>query len=60
MPETSKNILKSKTFWFNIAGAIAEYSGYIPVAPGTALLISNGINIGLRYLTTKPVTILPK
>lgn len=51
--EKLKGLVKSKTFWFNIASAGLELSGlltpYIP--PGSATLAVNMVNIGLRVIT---------
>ena len=56
----SKTLWTSKTFWFNLLTAGAELAQVIPLPPGTALLVTNAINIGLRLVTDKPVTVLPK
>lgn len=59
-----KNILKSKTFWFNaIAGVIGLAQQYglfemIPAPYGAAAVILG--NLVLRVVTTQPVTILPQ
>jgi uncharacterized membrane protein len=54
----AKNILKSKTFWFNIIGAILQVlqtTGVINIPQGilTDSLVAG--NIGLRTITTQPV-----
>jgi hypothetical protein len=63
-----KNILLSKTFWFNIltiATVVAAAQGYTPdqgLADKVAslMIVANPIvNIVLRYFTHKAVTILP-
>lgn len=68
IPLNSKNILTSKTFWFNIlAGLVAIASqfdfgsfepdaGVITIALGVVALV----NLVLRYLTDQGVHILPK
>lgn len=61
MSETpSKPIYKSKTFWWNILSAAAEYSQVLPLPPGVAILIANGVNIALRLITKEPVHVVPK
>lgn len=62
----SKNIFTSKTFWLNaltIGGTILTGGfGSIPALaahPGVVTGVLAGINIGLRVVTTDPVTILP-
>jgi len=64
----SKNIVKSKTFWFNILAALATIAsqfgfgdfepdkGVVAVALGVVALV----NIILRYLTDQGIHILPK
>lgn len=54
----SKNLLRSKTFWFNVLSGVASYSGFLPVDPQTALIVSNAANIGLRVITKGPVHVL--
>lgn len=48
-----KGLLKSRTFWFNIATAGLELTGVLGalVPPGTATIAVNIINIGLRVVT---------
>jgi hypothetical protein len=50
-----KPILKSKTFWLNILGAAAAYSGYFP--PEIAIPIMAVANIVNRFFTSQPVNI---
>jgi len=54
----SKNILKSKTFWLNVLGAVATYGAFLPVDPQTATYILAGANIGVRVLTRGPIHVL--
>lgn len=53
----TKNILQSRTFWFNVATAAITYAGYLP--PQYATYIVAVGNIILRFLTTQPVTLVP-
>ena len=53
-----KNILKSKTFWVNALTLAGTVGGYLPTkyaAPTLAIA-----NIGLRLITSQPVSVLPK
>jgi hypothetical protein len=54
MNSAVKNILKSRTIWFNVVSIIAEVSGTLATVlpPGTTLVVVNAINIGLRLITT--------
>ena len=54
----SKSLWKSKTFWFNLLSAASTLAGVIPLDPQTATLVIAGINVGLRLITTGPVTVL--
>ena len=54
----SKNLLKSKTFYFNVLTAVAELIGVIPLPPGTALIAVTAINVALRVITKGPVHVL--
>jgi len=56
----TKNLLTSRTFWVNLLTLAASLLGVLPVPPEVALIISNVLNIGLRILTGKPVTIFPQ
>ena len=49
----------SKTLWFNVLTAAATLSGYLPLDPVTAVLVSSLINVGLRLLTGQPITFTP-
>lgn len=59
-----KNILKSKSFWFNIAtGALGLFTNAYASVPGgnaTVTAVIAAGNIFLRSLTTQPVTVLPQ
>ena len=55
-----KSLWASKTFWFNLLTAGSELAGVLPLPPGTAVIAGSLINIGLRMVTDKPVSILPK
>ena len=59
VPEEVKNLLQSKTFWFNALTLIAEVTQVLPLPPGTVAIISSVVNIGLRILTSEPVRVLP-
>ena len=54
-----KSILKSKTFWVNIAVAVilGILGLEIGVDPSTELLILSLVNIGLRVITKEPVNL---
>ena len=51
----SKNILKSKTFWFNITAAVVHYSGSLN--PKYAVPVAAVGNILLRLLSSGEVTV---
>lgn len=53
--QQGKAFYKSKTFWANVVGAGAAYAGYIP--PAYTPYVFAGVNILLRFLTNKPVTL---
>jgi hypothetical protein len=60
----AKSILLSRTFWFNvIAGVIGicQSEGLLAAipAPWGPVIVMVG-NLVLRYVTTKPVTLLPQ
>lgn len=52
-----KGLLKTRTFWFNVASAGLELTGVLGafVPPGTATVAVNLINIGLRLVTKTAV-----
>lgn len=54
----SKSIFKTKTFWFNLAAGIVEFSAILPLPPGTVAMIAAGGNIILRRLTSEPVHVV--
>lgn len=66
MPEQtqSKNILKSKTFWFNIAGGVLGlFTNAYAAAPEYNPAIMGALvagNVFLRGVTNQQVTVLPK
>ena len=51
----TKSILASKTFWLNVVGLLGELTGILP--PLYAAPILAVLNIALRFLTDKPVTL---
>jgi len=53
-----KNIFKSKTFWLNVLSVGAAVTGTLPPTAATAAVIGC-LNIGLRAMTTEPVSVLP-
>ena len=55
----SKHLFASKTFWFNVLTAAAELSQVLPLPPGYLTIAATVINIGLRFVTDKPVHVLP-
>jgi hypothetical protein len=58
----SKSIFKSRTFWTNLLGGIAEgvqvFAPILPVPPGTIGMVIAGVNIVLRRLTDEPVHVV--
>lgn len=55
-----KSIFKSKTFWFNvltIAAAIGGGQFGIKIDPKVAVPLVAGANVGLRMLTSQPVSL---
>lgn len=54
---SSKNILKSKTFWTNLLLGAAQVGGVLPSKYGVP--IQTIVNLVLRVVTDMPVTILP-
>lgn len=51
---------KSKTLWFNVLTAAASLAGVVPMDPATLVLVTSGINFGLRLITGQPITFTPK
>lgn len=65
--DSSKNIVKSKTFWVNVAVMLFDYLTKhtdalkdFGIDPETLLAILGFANIILRRFTSTPVTIMPK
>lgn len=54
----SKSLFTSKTFWFNVLTAAVDLAGYLPLPPGTAVLVVSGLNVALRVITKGPVHVL--
>lgn len=54
----SKSIFASKTFWVNLLTGVATVAEVLP--PHYAALALAIANIGLRYVTSEAVHILPK
>ena len=52
-----KSLWKSKTFWFQILSGAAALSGVIPLAPEHVAIATAVINVGLRFVTDKPVSL---
>jgi hypothetical protein len=55
--QMNKKLWKSKTFWFNILSGAAALTGVIPFAPEHVAIATAIINVGLRFVTDKPVSI---
>jgi hypothetical protein len=57
----SKSIFASKTFWANTISMVLELSGLlVSVVPvGSLTVATNALNIALRMVTSKSVTLLP-
>jgi hypothetical protein len=53
-----KNLILSKTFWFNILSIAATVAGVLPEA--WAVPVISVANIGLRIISGQPVTLWPK
>jgi hypothetical protein len=56
----SKNIVKSKTFWVNVAMGVAAFLTELPVDVSFQVAFVTAVNVALRYLTKQPVTVLPE
>jgi hypothetical protein len=54
-----KNILKSKTFWFNLLAMAADYAGVNPLPTSYAVPVLGAANLVLRYVTHQPISLLP-
>lgn len=55
-----KSIFASKTFWFNVLTAGVELTGVLPLPAGTVAIIAAVANIGLRFLSSQPVSLTGK
>lgn len=53
--EPTKPLIKSKTFWFNVAAFGLTYAQYLPAK--TAAVVVPIANILLRLLTTSPASL---
>lgn len=51
-----KSLVESRTFWLNLAGAVAAVAGFIP--PPYGMIILAVANAVLRMYTKKPITSL--
>lgn len=51
----SKSLFKTRTFWFQVFTAGASLLGVIPLPPEYVAVGAALINIGLRFVTDKPV-----
>lgn len=56
--QVSKSLWKSKVFWFNVLTASAELMQILPLPPGAVTIAAAVINIGLRFVTDKPVHVV--
>ena len=57
-----KSLFKSKTFWFNVLTGVGAIVGAGVLPPSLMLYaptIMAVVNIGLRWVTTQPVSINP-
>jgi hypothetical protein len=58
MEEASmKKMWRSKTIWFQIFSVAAAVSGMLPIPADIAAAIVGVINVGLRFVTTEPVSV---
>jgi len=57
--QMKKSLFKSKTFWFNLLSAAAALSGVATdfVSPQILAAITGVINVGLRLVTSEPVSV---
>ena len=55
---TIQGLLYSKVFWFNLCTLIVDVSGVLVgvIPPGTLTTIVAVANVGLRVLTTQPLS----
>jgi hypothetical protein len=54
-PENGKKWYASKTLWLNVAGTAAAVAG-VPIDPMTMAIAMGAANVGMRTITSKPVT----
>ena len=52
-----KALWRSKTFWFQVLSAAAALSGAIPMPPELLAIIVAVTNVGLRIVTSEPVSV---
>lgn len=57
--DMSKSLFASKTFWFNALTAVAELTHVLPLPAGTVTIIATVVNVGLRFVSSQPVHVLP-
>jgi hypothetical protein len=56
--DMSKSLFQSKVFWVNAISLGLELTRILPIPPGTLLVVTNVLNIGLRILTVQPVHVI--
>ena len=56
----SKNIVKSKTFWVNVAMGVAAFLTELPGDVSFQVGFVTAVNIFMRYITKQPVTVMPE
>lgn len=56
--DMSKSIFASKVFWFNALTAAAELTQVLPIPAGYLTIATTIINVGLRFVTEKPVHVV--
>jgi hypothetical protein len=54
---TMKKMWMSKTIWFQILSVAAAVSGVLPIPADITAAIVGCINVGLRFVTTEPVSV---
>jgi hypothetical protein len=55
---TTKSLFTTKTFWANILMGVLAVAEVLP--PEWAAIVIPLVNLGLRYVTTEPVHVIPK
>ena len=55
--QMKKALWRSKTFWFQVLSAAAALSGAIPMPPELLAIIVAVTNVGLRIVTSEPVSV---